>query len=240
MNSLIEKYKMYGFSKFFSFVLAEMRNIFFMQFIKGSYSQYGEDLVLDKLLGYKKEGFYVDIGAYDPHRFCNTKKFYLRGWHGINIEPNPKLFNKFITERVRDINLNIGIGRRKGKAVFYQFFPDTLSTLSNLESNRYLKQGYILENKFKIDIDSLSNILGKYTKGINIDFFSIDTEGYDLEVLKSNNWNQFRPKFICIESISLSMENNVIKNTKLHKFLVRTGYKKVYDNGVNSIYQNGK
>ena len=52
-----------------------------------SFSQEGEDLILNRFLGKKEKGFYVDIGAHDPKRFSNTNIFYERGWTGINIDP---------------------------------------------------------------------------------------------------------------------------------------------------------
>ena len=42
-----------------------------------SFSQEGEDLVLQRLIGIKSNGFYVDIGAHHPYRFSNTYKFYI-------------------------------------------------------------------------------------------------------------------------------------------------------------------
>ncbi|MDO8734008.1 MAG: tetratricopeptide repeat protein, partial [Elusimicrobiota bacterium] len=38
-----------------------------------------EDIIINQLLGNKKSGFYIDVGAYDPSRFNNTKRFYERG-----------------------------------------------------------------------------------------------------------------------------------------------------------------
>jgi hypothetical protein len=87
--------------------------IFFNTYIKSvftnSYSQYGEDKIIDRLLGYKKSGFYINVGANHPYRFSNTYMFYKKGYRGVNIEPNPISFEKFLI-RKGDINLNIGIG----------------------------------------------------------------------------------------------------------------------------------
>ncbi len=73
-----------------------------------SFAQFGDDIIIEKLLG-KRKGFYIDIGANHPDRFSNTKRFYVNGWRGINIEPNPISYNKFL-KRKKDVNLNIGIG----------------------------------------------------------------------------------------------------------------------------------
>ena len=62
-----------------------------------------------------EKGFYVDIGGYDPDYDSVTKLFYLRGWHGINVEPQPSGYRLFEEKRNRDINLNIGSQIKKAK-----------------------------------------------------------------------------------------------------------------------------
>jgi hypothetical protein len=74
-----------------------------------SYSQQGEDLVLNKVFEKKWGGFFVDVGAFEPKKYSNTYKLSLSGWTGINIEPNPNKYKLFQKERKKDINLNIGI-----------------------------------------------------------------------------------------------------------------------------------
>src|SRR3989344_4572766 len=74
---------------------------------KRSYSQSGEDMILRSIFDDKKEGFYVDVGAFHPKLYSNTYYFYKRGWRGINIEPNP---GANFGIRKGDINLKCGIG----------------------------------------------------------------------------------------------------------------------------------
>ena len=97
--------------------------------------------------------------------------------------------------------------------------------------------GYILESQKQIDVKPLSKILGKYLKGKRIDLMSIDTEGYDEKVLLSNNWNKYRPKIICVESVEHSFKS-FGKDTGLKRIFVEHGYEKYLDNGVNCIYIN--
>ena len=72
-----------------------------------SYSEYLEDLFLFIPLKDIKNGFYIDIGAYDPNFVSVTKAFYLRGWHRINIEPLPYKIELFNRDRPKDINLQL-------------------------------------------------------------------------------------------------------------------------------------
>jgi len=237
MNSVYEKIKIYGPVKSFGYILNELYRRIWMGFYRRSYSQKGEDLVIDKILGRRNKGFYIDIGANDPSRFSNTKRFYDKGWKGINIEPDYDNFSRIKAARERDVNLNIGIANNDGKLEFYRFVPDTLSTFCKEEADEYVEQGYNLVEKIEVSVRKLSDVLKEHCHGREIDFMSIDTEGFDMQVLRSNDWNKFVPKLICIESVAHTMSGKDNEKDDNHEpFLIKLGYKKVYDNGLNSIY----
>lgn len=100
----------------------EFKDLFYRRYLKSS-SQYYEDLIIDRLLNHKKNGIYLDIGANDPDILSNTKRFYDRGWSGVNIEPDTELYNKLLKHRSRDINLNIGISSGGGSWYFTNYRP---------------------------------------------------------------------------------------------------------------------
>lgn len=233
MKQLLEKFRIYGPSKFLRFALSELWHKLYFQMIKGSYSQGGEDLVISRLLGSEPTGLYIDVGAGDPDRFNNTKRFYLRGWHGINIEPNTRLYQKLVAARPRDINLNFGVAKEKGELTYYEIFPDTLSTFSKEEAGKRKAEGYAVNKESKAKVDTLANILAEHLGENQIDFLSVDTEGFDLIVLQSNAWTKYRPKIICLESAVARAEN-------IHRepgiFLESLGYQKAFDNGLNCLY----
>ena len=234
VKNLLRKIILYSPYKIVEFVLADLFSLLYLRPIKKSFSQTGEDVLIDKYLnGFK--GIYVDVGANDPHRFSNTKRFYLRGWNGINIEPNPINYQRFRVDRARDTNINCGIGTIKGMMTFYIMFPDTLSTFSKKKRDELVSQGYAYEKKIKIPIVPLSTILDTYCRNKNISFFSIDTEGYDTVVLKSNNWKKYRPRIICIES---NNQQGAKKKTdkKNEIFLKKQGYIPIAYTAVNDIY----
>jgi FkbM family methyltransferase len=237
--TLIKKYKIYGPKRFVEFSFKEIYRKIYSEKMNHSYSQKGEDLVIDKLLGNKKRGFYIDVGAYAPDRFSNTKHFYEKGWRGINIEPDYEQYTAFVLKRKRDINLNIGIGQEKKKLSFFRFFPATLSTFSESEAKKYKKMGYKFLGTRNVKVIPLKDVFRLYTKGKSVDFLSVDTEGFDMEVLKSNNWEKFKPKLICIESSSHSL-SKTSKQYNYATFLSQFGYKKVYDNNLNSLFLHQK
>lgn len=236
--NLFDYLKIYGPKKFLEYSLDETKKIVFYRLLNGSYSQNCEDLVIDKLLKDIEIGFYIDIGAYDPYRFSNTYKFYKKGWNGINIEPDINNYLKFVKKRPKDINLNIGIGLKEGKFLFYKFFPDTLSTFSKKSANKYKKEGFKLVNKIKISVKKLSYVFSKYCANREISFISIDAEGNEIEILKANNWNKYRPKILCVESYASSGNKYSIERSKLERFMERKNYKLVYSNSVNVIFKD--
>jgi hypothetical protein len=118
---------------------------------------------------------------------------------------------------------------------FYCFDADTLSTFSNESKEEYLSYGYKLVDTVKVKIESLENICEKYSKDKDIDFISIDVEGFEIEVLKSNNWNKFKPTLIILESNGSIKNSNVIYEHI--DFLRPFGYKLEYFNGLNSFFK---
>ena len=69
----------------------------------------------------------------------------------------------------------------------------------------------------------LSSVLDhNLLKGQKIDFISIDVEGLDLEVLKSNDWSKYRPKFVLVEILSSGLHE--IENSEIGQFLSDAGY----------------
>lgn len=169
-----------------------------------SYSQEGEDIVLSRIFEKKRKGFYVDVGAYHPFRFSNTYLFYKKGWSGSNIDANPesiKLFNKF---RSRDINVNVGIGTGE-TLVYYMFNEPALNTFVKELAEQYSKiPGYKIIKTVPIKTATLSQVFTEFLpKGQHIDFMSVDCEGLDLVVLKSNDWSKYRPTVLVVEILNL-------------------------------------
>lgn len=168
-----------------------------------SYSQEGEDIILDKLLKYKNKGFYIDIGAHHPMKYSNTFIFYKRGWNGLNIDAMPESMNEFKKIRSKDINLQAAISNENNNLTFYIFNEPALNTLNAEEAkSKDGKNGYKIIKEIKVNTIKLSELLAIHMENNQeIDFMSIDTEGNDLNVLKSNNWEKYRPQLIMVEDL---------------------------------------
>ena len=196
----------------------------FDPFWEPSWSQSGEDRVLCKLL--KNEvGFFIDVGAHHPQRFSNTFLFYKRGWRGINIDPMPGSMSLFNKVRPRDINLEVGIGERQGKLDYFLFNEPALNGLSkdlSLKRNE-ADTAYRIKSVIKVDVLPLQQVLDNYLPaGQVIDFMSIDAEGLDFQVLKSNDWSKYRPKYVLVEILGFSLHD--IDRSDIVQFMRNIGY----------------
>ncbi|MCX7759369.1 MAG: FkbM family methyltransferase [bacterium] len=193
-------------------------------FSTGSFSQEGEDLILHRIFERKSEGFYVDVGAHHPFRFSNTYLFYRKGWRGINIEPNPEAIKLFKKYRPRDINLNLAIGQG-GELIYYMFNEQALNTFDkSLAMNRTKSGEYHIIKEMKIEIYPLKEVLDmNLPDSQEIDFMNVDCEGMDLDILKSNDWSNYRPKIILVEIIP-PHDIPYVLNHPIAVFLQDNGY----------------
>lgn len=166
-----------------------------------SFSSAGEDMILRHLVGSdKREGFYVDVGAYHPTQVSNTYFFYLQGWSGINVEARPGSARLFDKVRPRDTNLEVGVSTEPGEMTYYFIAED--STMNSFSRDFLAHIGMLGEVKREISVPvlPLAEILRRHLPaGRAIDFLNVDVEGHDLEVLASNDWARFRPRFVVVE-----------------------------------------
>lgn len=172
------------------------------KYLNLSYAQEGEDMILDRIFEHKKSGFFVDVGALHPVRFSNTYKFYKMGWRGINIDALPGSMTLFDQVRPLDINLEIPVSDRSEVMHFYVFNEPALNTFSKeMAEERNAKPEYTIERVIDLRTQGLSEILSKYLpEGEAIDFLTIDAEGFDFQILKSNDWNKFVPSVVLVET----------------------------------------
>jgi FkbM family methyltransferase len=204
-----------------------------------SYSQEGEDLVVNKLLQGKRDGFYVEVGAHHPYRFSNTYFFYKRGWCGICIDPLPGLKKLFLRARPNDIAREKGVSLEPGKLTFFMFNDPALNTFDiDIAKERDGKNGYKIINHMDIETISLRTILDGYEIANQIDFFSIDVEGLDLQVLHSNDWGKYRPTLIIVESLSNQLSE--IRNDPICQYLISVGYSPIAKTGLSVIYKENR
>lgn len=189
-----------------------------------SYSQEGEDLILARILGEKKEGFYIDVGAHHPKRFSNTFLFYKRGWRGINIEARPgskKIFDKI---RPYDINVEVPISSENKILKYYMFNEPALNGFSEeMAKGRNGLKDYKIIKEIDLHTKTLKEVLdSNMMKDQHIDFLTVDVEGLDYDVLISNDWAKYKPAIILIEDSEFDLHS--MGKSKVYNYLIGKGY----------------
>ena len=189
-----------------------------------SYAQEGEDIVLDRFFGGKSSGFYVEIGCHHPVRFSNTYLFYLKDWRGVCVDPLPGTIEKFKRLRRRDLVLEVGVSFDKSSLDYFMFNEPALNTFDKkLADERNGLGGYQIVETRKIDLFPLKDILTqRVPPDQSIDFFSIDVEGLDFQVITSNDWGKFRPKAVVVECLGLY--NSHLEDNQTVSFMKSVGY----------------
>lgn len=207
--------------------LRNFYNTYFTRFATKSYALQGEDLILKEIFASQVQGFYVDVGAHHPFRFSNTYLFYKRGWRGINIDAMPDSMIPFNRFRPRDINIECGVAFNGGggSMTYYSFNEPALNGFNPKLSTKYQAHPlYHLIDTISVPVRRLEEILDdNLPPHTAIDFLSVDVEGLDLEVLRSNNWDKYRPRIVLAESWESDLES--IYQDEIYTFLHSLGYK---------------
>ena len=177
-----------------------------------SYSQFGEDLWLADYFADMKDGFYVDVGAYDPFNASNTLLLYRRGWRGINIEPDPAGLARLRRFRPRDTNLGVAISNVTGNATFVLD-----GSFSTIDRSDLAAQGDA--RTIVVPTRRLEEVLAEWGDK-HIELLDVDCEGHDLTVLQSNDWQRFRPTVVLAES-------HDYPPSALNSFMANVGYEPV-------------
>ena len=203
----------------------------------------GEDLEIVKYFENLDNGFYVDVGCYHPIEMNNTYLLYKKNWKGINIDVSKFSIDLFNFLRPNDLNYNLAISNEDGEhEYFYQKKLSKLSTLKKVIAKEVFQENFRIK---KIATNKLTTLIDKTKfKNKKIDFLNVDAEGSDLDVLKSLNFNIYRPKLICVEIItdpSLApgyQFSNVAKleNSEIYKFLIKLKYIKTWSGVFSHIF----
>ena len=207
-------------------------------FASKSWSEHGEDTLLLKIgegLEVLKDGFYVDVGANLPTRRSNTFALYCQGMRGLCLEPNLELAALFEKARDEDDVVCAAVGDTFSVASFWRFNFHVFSTCSEsvaqgrLEGTNQMQSS--LQRSSLVPMIPLRELLKEYfVRRKDEAFFLLkaDTEGFDLEVLRSNDWSQYRP--ICVLTESTGQTNEI------SLFLQEKGYRLAHSFPVNQLF----
>ena len=192
-----------------------------------SFSQFGEDLLIARALESLKKtetAYYVDIGAFDPFLFSNTCRLRQLGWRGINVDAQSKHIAKFNKHCPDNINIHAAVYSEAGTEKFLCYNCGATGRLAkaDLSTSQSVLGESVLEVQ-DVAVETLTHILSKHAPlDRPFGLLSIDCEGADFEVLKSNDWEKFKPWIVAIEDSSLNegVVDSFLKNYGYELFAI--------------------
>jgi FkbM family methyltransferase len=201
-----------------------------------SYSQCGEDLVLAQLLGglHVEKPDYIDIGAWDPVKGSNTYIFYRRGCRGVLVEPNPAMCEK-LKRRQGDVVVNAGIAGADSPPIADYYIIEGDGELNTFDKdqvkNILLQRPNSVKAVVKMPLLSVNKVLEDNFKAAPA-LFSIDTEGMDFSILRTLDFERWRPKVFCVEAVvpSGAINEDILRLMASKDYVLRGG------NQVNAMF----
>ena len=203
---------------------------------KIDHSQYGQSSYLDKIFDKKINGFFIEAGAYNGEDISNTLFFEIqRNWTGILIEPLPELFESIVSKKRNAYAINVCIAEKYPTVVKFRIANyKALSGISDLMSNNHKNRVGTNFKEILIPCFSLNTILASL-KVKNVDFFSLDLEGAELNVLKSLDLGNFN-----FESIIVEHNGEKERKDKMEKYLLQNGFKLIKSNVQDDFFLKEK
>lgn len=195
------------------------------------YSQNNEQDIILKYFEGQTLGTYLDIGAYDPEVFSNTRALYELGWRGVLVEPAEMnynvLKNYFKDDKTTQI-IQTCVGTFDGQIEFFDSGGDAIGTTVASHAKKWA-EGYGTKYKPVISKVVTFNTLLQETIYKKFDFINIDIEDMDFQVLTQIPLNEVGCRLVCVEY-------NGKDKDKYHGFFHRQQFRHIASNGENLIY----
>jgi FkbM family methyltransferase len=212
-----------------------LRKVFLTRSSQRYWSQYGEDIVLDRVLNLKQPGFFVDVGCFHPVKYNNTFKLYRRGWRGVNLDLDPIKIDAFNLRRPDDVNLVAAVSDTErtvqvGSAGLY-----TVTATIDGEAIAKLRtqSGRIAFREVRTR--TLTSLLDATRfRAKKIDVLSVDVEGHELPVLRSLDFERYQPKLLIVELHARTLE--AVTESEVFAWLSARGYHLINWTGPSLIF----
>lgn len=195
----------------------DFNNLINSDFCKSSFSQFGEDLIINKIFKKIHNGNYLDLGSFHPIHFSNTFLLYLRGWRGVNIDGNEDMIE--ISKKIRPLDKNIFAHlSNKEKECFYIINKKNPAMNKITDNANSIRDN---EKFIKIKTKTLDTLIGTHDQYLEkLYYLNVDLEFIDKLIIKEFNFSKFRPLLITIEIHDFELD----KDNEISNFLKENNY----------------
>ena len=195
------------------------------------YSQNDEEQYIARYFRDASAGTFLDIGAFHPKTFSNTRALYEKGFKGVFVEPSPSLMPAFVSEYGNDPAIELVqlcIGTRNGTVEFYDSGGDAISTTVASETERWEKAYNVKFCKIACEMVTVAELISR-SRYKRFDFINVDTEGNVIEILEQIDPVEVGAKLMCVEW-------NGKERSRFETYFKRFRMKKVMENAENMIW----
>ena len=164
---------------------------------KNSKSQFKQDIDIINYFNYKKDGFFIELGAIDGIFHSNTyllEKSY--NWNGVLIEANPIHKDALLNcDRNCFKFVDFAVYNENDKEI--EFYINDIIGWSGIKET--LPGRKHMSHIIKLKTKTLTTILDSINAPQNIDLLSLDIEGGEINVLKGLDLEKYKIKLIILE-----------------------------------------
>jgi FkbM family methyltransferase len=173
-------------------------------------------------------GRFLDIGAYNPKLFSNTRRLFELGWSGVMVEASPGPFLDLLIEYGSCERIQLVCAAVASKRGLLKFHANEAGTgTSNAAHYQKWRDATKYEGTIHVGAVSLEDLLHQF--GRDFDFINIDVEGESAEMfLNALRDHRLRPKCWCVEHDGRQEELTLAALT--------AGYVREHLNGENVIF----
>lgn len=192
-----------------------------------TYSQYGEDLHIKDVFKGQSTGRFLDLGAWNPITFSNTRLLWESGWTGVMVEPSPGPSMTLLKEYGNDERITLiqaAMGVEKN-CVRLHVTDDAVSTTNDSQYLQWKDHAEYIGSLW-VPTLTLPDLFNQF--GGPFDFVNIDTEGLSVALFSDLLKTALFPQCVCLEHDGRSVEVQQMAQAK--------GYKTVHINGTNVIF----
>ncbi len=212
-----------SYLKFFKRLIPD-NIIFFLKkrsILKKKYFGLNEiDKKIHQYLDYNN-GYFVELGANDGISQSNTLLLERsKRWKGILIEPILSKFNQCKIVRGKDNKfyncacVSYKFDARQVEMIFSNLRSVTNHNKNLIDPKKHIKKEdlklFQKHKKTKVEARTLNSILKDADAPKLIDFLSLDTEGYENEVLNGIDYSEFNFKYILVETKNFNDTNEIL------------------------------
>jgi hypothetical protein len=200
-----------------------------------SFSQLGQDLAVLGFYKQKEGGYFIEVGASDGIELSNTYLLETKyKWKGICCEPIPKRFEKLVKNRPNSVCFNNAIYNKSGLSLTFSI-ANTFDLLSGISEHITNHIAVVNANKTDITVNTLTltDVLDKANAPEFIEYMSLDTEGSELEILKSFDFSKYTFGLIDVEH---NFQEPI--RTQIRSLLLSKGYVYKGENHWDDMYKH--